>query len=201
MGLLLSLPLTGVLGTVGSSCLAGLAFCFTSTAGLYFFSLGHCSLLTSAISNYSLNVLQVLQLQLFYSNSHRICCTIPATMSRLNLSHIRWQMIFALNSMLAWLMKTRFMIELIEKWSYDYIKMDCEEGKCYGVLAVSVFSHGVSALASSQIGSPCLLRTRTVPCYSQYLTHRRARHPRQEGSHSKRVRLVIFSFRCLFTQS
>jgi len=45
-------------------------------------------------------------------------------------------MIFALNSMLAWLMKTRFMIELIEKWSYDYIKMDCEEGKCYGVLAV-----------------------------------------------------------------
>lgn len=45
-------------------------------------------------------------------------------------------MIFALTSMLAWLMKTRFMIELIEKWSYDYIKMDCEEGKCYGVLAV-----------------------------------------------------------------
>jgi hypothetical protein len=49
-------------------------------------------------------------------------------------------MIFALNSMLAWLMKTRFMIELIEKWSYDYIKMDCEEGNCYGVLAVSVLS-------------------------------------------------------------
>lgn len=42
--------------------------------------------------------------------------------------------------MLAWLMKTRFMIELIEKWSYDYIKMDCEDGKCYGVLAVSVLS-------------------------------------------------------------
>jgi hypothetical protein len=51
-------------------------------------------------------------------------------------------MIFALNSMLAWLMKTRFMIELIEKWSYDYIKMDCEEGKCYGVLAVSASFHG-----------------------------------------------------------
>jgi len=28
------------------------------------------------------------------------------------------------------------MIHLIEKWSYDYIKMDCEDGKCYGVLAV-----------------------------------------------------------------
>ena len=49
-------------------------------------------------------------------------------------------MIFALNSMLAWLMKTRFMIDLIEKWSYDYIKMDCEGGKCYGVLAVSALS-------------------------------------------------------------
>ncbi len=39
--------------------------------------------------------------------------------------------------MLAWLMKSPFMIRLIEKWSYDYIKMDCKEGKCYGVLAVS----------------------------------------------------------------
>lgn len=38
MGLLFSLPFAGVLGTVGSSCIAGLAFCFTSTAGLYFLS-------------------------------------------------------------------------------------------------------------------------------------------------------------------
>ena len=38
--------------------------------------------------------------------------------------------------MLAWLMKTPFMIKQIEKWSYDYIKMDCEGDKCYGVLAV-----------------------------------------------------------------
>ncbi|TFY81903.1 hypothetical protein EWM64_g2106 [Hericium alpestre] len=45
-------------------------------------------------------------------------------------------MIFLLNSMLAWLMKTPFMIHQIEKWSYDYIKMDCEGDKCYGVLAV-----------------------------------------------------------------
>jgi hypothetical protein len=33
-------------------------------------------------------------------------------------------------------MKTPFAIRKIEEWSYDYIKMDCEEGKCYGVLAV-----------------------------------------------------------------
>lgn len=34
-------------------------------------------------------------------------------------------------------MKTNLAIELIKKWSYDYIKMDCDGGKCYGVLAVS----------------------------------------------------------------
>lgn len=33
-------------------------------------------------------------------------------------------------------MKTPFAIRKIEEWSYDYIKMECEEGKCYGVLAV-----------------------------------------------------------------
>jgi serine incorporator 1/3 len=47
-----------------------------------------------------------------------------------------FKIIFLLNSMLAWLMKTPLAIKTIEKWSYDYIKMDCEEGKCYGVLAV-----------------------------------------------------------------
>ena len=33
MGALLTIPFAGVFGTVASSCLAGLAFCFTSTAG------------------------------------------------------------------------------------------------------------------------------------------------------------------------
>ncbi|KAI0303642.1 serine incorporator/TMS membrane protein [Multifurca ochricompacta] len=98
MGLLLSLPITGVLGTVGSSCLAGLAFCFTSTAASMFVKSCNCN----------------------------------SSMA----TRIGFAIIFALNSMLAWLMKTPFMIQLIEKWSYDYIKMDCEGGKCYGVLAV-----------------------------------------------------------------
>lgn len=40
--------------------------------------------------------------------------------------------------MIAWVMKTRFAIRQIEKWSYDYIKMDCDGDKCYGVLAVRV---------------------------------------------------------------
>jgi hypothetical protein len=72
-------------------------------------------------------------------------------------------MIFALNSMLAWLMKTRFMIDLIEKWSYDYIKMDCEGGKCYGVLAVSALSSdaqlGFIANRSTVFASPLYYST------------------------------------------
>lgn len=33
-------------------------------------------------------------------------------------------------------MKTDMAIKLIEKWSFDYIKMECAGEKCYGVLAV-----------------------------------------------------------------
>ena len=36
MGLLMSLPLVGGLASVATSCLAGLAFCFTSNAGSFF---------------------------------------------------------------------------------------------------------------------------------------------------------------------
>lgn len=38
--------------------------------------------------------------------------------------------------MLAWLMRSDSIVKLVEKWSYDYIKMDCADDKCYGVLAV-----------------------------------------------------------------
>lgn len=38
--------------------------------------------------------------------------------------------------MVAWIMLTPWAIHLIESWSYDYIKMSCSEGRCYGVLAV-----------------------------------------------------------------
>ena len=76
MGLLLSLPFAGVLGTVGSSCLAGLAFCFTSTAGMCSFSFGVVPYRPMPSRNYSLDVLQVLQLQFLHRNPHRLCCTI-----------------------------------------------------------------------------------------------------------------------------
>ncbi|KAJ8586934.1 TMS membrane protein/tumor differentially expressed protein [Rhizopogon salebrosus TDB-379] len=98
MGLLLSIPLAGSLGTIATSCLGGLAFCFTSTAASMFCKSCNCN---SSIA-----------------------------------TRIGFAVIFILNSLLAWLMKTPFAIHKIEQWSYDYIKMDCDEGKCYGVLAV-----------------------------------------------------------------
>ncbi|CAK5268765.1 unnamed protein product [Mycena citricolor] len=98
MGLLFSLPLAGVFGTVASSCLAGVAFCFTSTAASMFFKSCNCN---SSIA-----------------------------------TRVGFAIIFLLNSILAWVMKTQLVIELIRKWSYDYIKMECDNDKCYGVLAV-----------------------------------------------------------------
>ncbi|KAF7327592.1 hypothetical protein MKEN_00338400 [Mycena kentingensis (nom. inval.)] len=98
MGLLLSLPLAGGLSTVATSCFAGIAFCFTSTAASMFFKSCNCN---SSIA-----------------------------------TRVGFAIIFSLNSILAWIMKTQMVIELIRKWSYDYIKMECANDKCYGVLAV-----------------------------------------------------------------
>ncbi|KAF5359113.1 hypothetical protein D9756_003158 [Leucocoprinus leucothites] len=98
MGLLLSLPIASGLGTIASSCLAGLAFCCTSTAASMFFKSCNCN---SSIA-----------------------------------TRIGFAFIFSLNSILAWLMKSDLVIKQIEKWSFDYIKMECKGDKCYGVLAV-----------------------------------------------------------------
>jgi hypothetical protein len=62
MGILFSIPLAGTLGTIAASCLGGLAFCFTSTAG-QFVALRRMAALTRVDS---LHVLQVVQLQLVY---------------------------------------------------------------------------------------------------------------------------------------
>lgn len=39
--------------------------------------------------------------------------------------------------MLAWLMRTPLASKKLEEWTHGYLSMDCEGGKCYGVLAVS----------------------------------------------------------------
>ncbi|CCM03091.1 uncharacterized protein FIBRA_05211 [Fibroporia radiculosa] len=98
MGILLSLPFTGIIGTVASSAIAGIAFCFTSTAASMFFKSCNCN---SSIA-----------------------------------TRVGFAIIFCLNSMFAWFMKTPVAIQTIERWSHGYLEMDCEGGKCYGVLAV-----------------------------------------------------------------
>jgi hypothetical protein len=49
------------------------------------------------------------------------------------------QLIFALSSMLAYFSRTDIAIRQLEKLSWDWIKMDCSGGKCYGLLAVHRF--------------------------------------------------------------
>ena len=71
MGLLMSLPIAGGLSSIATSCIAGLAFCCTSTAGIYFAQYQRVWLMPSR----SIYVLQVLQLQLFDRYSCWICRT------------------------------------------------------------------------------------------------------------------------------
>jgi hypothetical protein len=84
------------------------------------------------------------------------------------------QIIFILNSLLAWLMKTPFAIRKIEEWSYDYIKMECEEGKCYGVLAVRPPRLRLcpSFLHTIPLGSSTLFRIIPLPLPFESIPHR-----------------------------
>ena len=51
-------------------------------------------------------------------------------------TRVGYSLIFLLNSLLAWMMLTDWAIKLVAEWSFDWIKMECSGGKCYGVLAV-----------------------------------------------------------------
>jgi hypothetical protein len=82
------------------------------------------------------------------------------------------QIIFSLNSMLAWIMKSDLAIRQIEKWSMDYIKMDCSEGKCYGVLAVSSATERRDFPLNNTPGSPHLLCPVAPPSHTQLFAHR-----------------------------
>lgn len=87
-------------------------------------------------------------------------------------------------------MLTDWAIKLIAKWSYDYIKMSCEEGKCYGVLAVRLSSleRGSRQLMLAWTGTPNLLCVGTVSHYPRTTAHRRQGHSSQASCHSERVR-------------
>jgi hypothetical protein len=75
--------------------------------------------------------------------------------------------------MLAWLMRSKTIIHLLEKWSYDYIKMDCEDGKCYGVLAVSTQRWFVCAIPIVTLGPPDMFLLGTLSPHPKLLSHRR----------------------------
>ena len=59
-------------------------------------------------------------------------------------TRVGYSIIFILNSLIAWLMRTRWAINALEKLTYDYLKMECPSGKCYGVLAVHRFCFALS---------------------------------------------------------
>lgn len=47
-------------------------------------------------------------------------------------------LIFCLDAALAWLSLNRFIMDILESWTWNWLKMDCEteKGRCYGILAV-----------------------------------------------------------------
>jgi hypothetical protein len=64
--------------------------------------------------------------------------------------------------MLAYLSRTNFAIKQIEKLSWDWIKMDCSGGKCYGLLAVCCSHFLIPAIANSMASD----------CFSSHQVHR-----------------------------
>ncbi|KPV73114.1 uncharacterized protein RHOBADRAFT_38760 [Rhodotorula graminis WP1] len=51
-------------------------------------------------------------------------------------TRVGYSFIFLVNSLVAWMMLTDWAIKLVAEKSFDWIKMECSGGKCYGVLAV-----------------------------------------------------------------
>ncbi|CEJ03266.1 hypothetical protein RMCBS344292_17254 [Rhizopus microsporus] len=54
-------------------------------------------------------------------------------------TRIGYAIIFLLNSIIAWLMLSNWAIKQIQKLPLDYLKLNCTEGSCYGIIAVSFF--------------------------------------------------------------
>ncbi|CEJ00743.1 hypothetical protein RMCBS344292_14792 [Rhizopus microsporus] len=51
-------------------------------------------------------------------------------------TRIGYAIIFLLNSIIAWLMLSNWAIKQIQKLPLDYLKLNCTEGSCYGIIAV-----------------------------------------------------------------
>ena len=68
-------------------------------------------------------------------------------------------------------MKTDAAIKLIQKWSLDYIKMECSGEKCYGVLAVCILfriffsiDNDIARFIESALHSPYSISFLAPPC-------------------------------------
>ncbi|KAI9271998.1 serine incorporator/TMS membrane protein [Sporodiniella umbellata] len=51
-------------------------------------------------------------------------------------TRIGYAIIFLFNSILAWLMLSNWAVKRLEHMTLDYMKFDCKEGSCYGVIGV-----------------------------------------------------------------
>lgn len=97
--------------------------------------------------------------------------------------------------MLAYLSRTNFAIKQIEKLSWDWIKMDCSGGKCYGLLAVSISRPGCVALMMTEppvhAGPSILLCVGCVPPHALGRPDRRQVDENKASCHSKRVSTTL----------
>ncbi|CAI2166684.1 14469_t:CDS:10 [Funneliformis geosporum] len=61
-------------------------------------------------------------------------------------TRIGFAIILLLNSMLAWIMLSDWAIKQLEKITYDYLHLNCQDGTCYGVFAVHRICFALSFL-------------------------------------------------------
>lgn len=132
----------------------------------------------------SLALLQVMQLQQFYCHSRRIRCKCFDTALTSVLTILIAQIIFCLNSMLAWITESQLAVDLLEKWSAGYIKMDCKGNKCYGVLAVRAASDIIRPSRFTPFtttGAQVVFCSCGLPHNSSLDINRRQEHEGKEG--------------------
>lgn len=61
-------------------------------------------------------------------------------------TRIGYSLLFLVNSLLAWTMLTDWATRLVQRYSFDWIKMTCPHGACYGLLAVHRINLGLALL-------------------------------------------------------
>ena len=92
--------------------------------------------------------------------------------------------------MLAYLSRTDIAIKQLEKLSWDWIKMDCSGGKCYGLLAVSGTSERNQFNAKLLLGSSLLLCLGALPSPAVGIFDWCDVNEDEAGSNTKRVSFI-----------